>query len=257
MSGAELSPIDQETGLERRDVARARLLGHVPRFYNPWVHLACTSGVGLAVLVLAAVNVHHVRLVELLIVPLTFFFATGFEWRVHKTLLHKRTFPFQELYDRHTPDHHAIYHESDMAMRSTNEFRLVLIPAIGIAGIVASTAPFAWLVARVLGANAGWLFLMASGVFMVSYELLHLSYHLPPESFIGRLRAIRFLARHHARHHDPRLMRRWNFNVTLPVFDWLYGTIAPEGDARIVAKAPQRSPLAVLFAQKHPPTERV
>ena len=49
--------------------------------------------------------------------------------------------------------------------------------------------------------------------------------HLPPESFVGRRRLVRVLREHHARHHHPRLMQRWNFNVTVPLFDWLHGTI--------------------------------
>ncbi len=40
-------------------------------------------------------------------------------------------------------------------------------------------------------------------------------------------RIIRALRTHHARHHDPRLMQRWNFNVTVPLFDAVMGTIAP------------------------------
>ena len=29
----------------------------------------------------------------------------------------------------------------------------------------------------------------------------------------------------HAMHHTPELMQRWNFNVTVPLADWLLGTI--------------------------------
>jgi sterol desaturase/sphingolipid hydroxylase (fatty acid hydroxylase superfamily) len=57
------------------------------------------------------------------------------------------------------------------------------------------------------------------------YEWLHLAYHLPDESFIGRRLLIRRLRQHHARHHNPKLMQRWNMNVTLPLFDWVFGTI--------------------------------
>ncbi len=240
MSGADIGAIDEETGLEKRDVARARLLAQIPGLYNPWLHLAGTLSIGVIVLVLAAVKAHHVAPVDYLIVPVTFFLATGFEWRVHKSVLHKKFWPLQEIYRRHTPDHHAVYHEDDMTIRSARELHLVLMPAVGSFAIVLSTAPFAVLVSRYLGANCGWLFLMTCGVFLVAYEVLHLSYHLPPESFVGRMRVIRFLRRHHARHHNLRLMRRWNFNVTIPIFDFLYGTIAPSGDAREVAHAPRK-----------------
>ena len=112
-----------------------------------------------------------------------------------------------------------------MAIRSTREFKLVLIPAAGVLGIVLITAPFAFAFGRLASANAGWLFLVTAASMMVSYEVLHLSYHLSPKGFIGGSWLISTLRRHHARHHDPRLMQRWNFNVTLPLFDWIFGTI--------------------------------
>jgi sterol desaturase/sphingolipid hydroxylase (fatty acid hydroxylase superfamily) len=47
---------------------------------------------------------------------------------------------------------------------------------------------------------------------------------LPEDHPIARLGFIAKLREHHRRHHEPRLMKRWNFNVTVPVFDWLHGT---------------------------------
>jgi len=52
-----------------------------------------------------------------------------------------------------------------------------------------------------------------------------------------------WLRRHHAAHHDPRLMTRYNFNVTFPIADRLFGTVAPaaaDGAAAAVAPARER-----------------
>jgi sterol desaturase/sphingolipid hydroxylase (fatty acid hydroxylase superfamily) len=62
-------------------------------------------------------------------------------------------------------------------------------------------------------------------LYVLSYEWLHLAYHLPQDTVLGRNPLVRVLARHHARHHDPRLMQKWNFNVTVPLWDWVRGTI--------------------------------
>jgi sterol desaturase/sphingolipid hydroxylase (fatty acid hydroxylase superfamily) len=43
---------------------------------------------------------------------------------------------------------------------------------------------------------------------------------------------LRALREHHARHHIPRLMQRANFNVTIPLCDWLFGTLASSEEAR-------------------------
>lgn len=221
------APPDLDRTAAGRERARARMLATIPRWYNPWAHLAGTTGIGITVLGAALLHLRHVRAIDLLMVPLVLILANAFEWRAHKSVLHRRFPPFQVIYDRHTPDHHAVYMTHDMAIRSVREFRLVLIPAMGVLGIVITTTPIALLTAHFLGLNCGWLFLLTASLYMVLYELSHLSYHLPTGSFLGRRRLVALLREHHARHHDPRLMQKWNFNVTIPLFDWLHGTLAP------------------------------
>lgn len=220
--------LEQVLPLAKRDEIRNAELAALPRWYSPWGHLGATLSIGLAVLAVALYKLHGVHPLELLTVPLTFLLANGFEWRVHRNVLHKRFKPFEIIYDRHTPMHHMVYVEHDMTVRQTKEFRLVLIPAAGVLGVVIVTAPFAAGAGYLVSANCGWLLLVTASLYMVLYEISHLSYHLSPESFIGRLWLVRVLRKHHARHHDPRLMQKWNFNVTVPLFDWLHGTIAPK-----------------------------
>ena len=213
---------------DRRERVRQRVVSSIPWWYSPWGHLAATTGIGIATFVVSAYMLHAVKWTDALVVPFVCLLANFFEWRVHKHVLHRRRWPFEIIYDRHTPMHHMMYVEEDMALRSSKEFRLVLMPALGVLGIVLTTAPFAIAIARFWSSNAGWLFLVTASLFMVSYELLHLAYHAPKDSFVGRRRIIGVLRAHHARHHDPRLMQKWNFNVTVPVFDWIMGTIAPK-----------------------------
>lgn len=229
-SKRELVRAAQEGGLtiERRDRVRSQALGNIPSWYSPWGHLGATLSIGLGVLVLSILEVHSPTLLEWLVIPLVFVFANWFEWRVHKHVLHRRRWPVQIIYDRHTPMHHMVYVEEDMEVRSWRELRLVLIPAFGVVTVVAVTAPFAAAVAWLWSANAGWLFLVSASLYMVSYEVFHLAYHLPRTTFIGRMWLVKKLRAHHARHHDPRLMQRYNFNVTVPLFDWLLGTTAPK-----------------------------
>jgi hypothetical protein len=221
----------QKHGLteERRERVRAASLAEIPWWYSPYAHLASTTGIGAAVLALSLYEVGKAsfRWTDFLVIPVVVAFGNFFEWLVHKDVLHKRRWPMEIIYDRHTPMHHMVYVEEDMALRSVKELRLILIPATGVLGIVMAAAPAAFVVAHFWSAAAGWLFLLSASLFMVSYEVLHLCYHAPKESFIGRRRIIAALRAHHARHHDPRLMQRYNFNVTVPIFDWILGTMAP------------------------------
>ncbi len=210
-----------------REAFRQGMLDRIPGWYSPWLHLAGTTGVGVVAVILALVNIAGLRAVELLVVPVVFLISNLAEWHAHRNLLHRRFVPMAVLYDRHTPEHHRVYRYESMAITDVRELRLVLIPAMGVFGIVLAAAPAAALAGWLISANVGWLFLLTSALYVVSYELTHLCYHLPPDSFIGRRRLIALMREHHARHHDPRLMQRWNFNVTVPLGDLLFGTMAP------------------------------
>jgi hypothetical protein len=217
---------------ERRDRVRNASISEIPWWYNPWGHLAATTGVAIVTLIVSSWQLHArqtpMKWTDFLVIPAVFLLANFFEWRVHKHVLHRRRWPLQVIYDKHTPMHHMIYIENDMALRSTQEFRLVLMPAMGVLGVVIATTPFAVGIGYFWSAAAGWLFLVSASVYMVSYELLHLAYHAPKTSFIGRRAFIAKLRAHHAKHHDPRYMQNWNFNVNIPLFDWITGTIVPK-----------------------------
>jgi sterol desaturase/sphingolipid hydroxylase (fatty acid hydroxylase superfamily) len=40
------------------------------------------------------------------------------------------------------------------------------------------------------------------------------------------------MKRHHRLHHDPKVMRKWNFNIGIPLFDVLFRTLAPAEEMR-------------------------
>jgi hypothetical protein len=210
--------------LSRRDRLRAEVLERTPRWYNPWVHLAFPSLVGIGLILASAATLRHPTPLEWLTVPIVLLLANVDEWHIHRNVLHRRTWPLEVLFWRHTPEHHVIFVRDDMAMRSRREFRLVLIPAYGIVAIFVTLLPITATLAWLVSTNVAALWVACTMGYVVAYEWLHLAYHLPADGPIGRSRAIALLRRHHAVHHTPELMQRWNFNVTIPVADWLFGT---------------------------------
>jgi sterol desaturase/sphingolipid hydroxylase (fatty acid hydroxylase superfamily) len=208
-----------------REAFRAEQIAAIPGWYQPWLHLLFPSLVGLGTIAAALANVRDLRPVELLIVPLMLLLSNAVEWRIHKDVLHRRRPGAEVLYDRHTPIHHRLYVTEDMAMRSRREFRLVLLPAYGIVILLAVVLPLMaglWLIGQ---RNVALLFVATCAFYTLSYEWLHLCYHLPADSFLGRRWLVRTLRRQHATHHAPELMQRWNFNVTIPLWDVLRGTL--------------------------------
>ena len=211
-----------------RDRVLAEAVARIPRWYSPWGHLAFPSLVGLGLIALAVHRLDRPSTSELLVVPLVLVLVNFNEWRIHRNVLHRPSWPLEALFWRHTPEHHVIFVRDDMAMRSRREFRLVLIPFYGILAIFVTSLPLTAALWRLASPNVALLWVAASMGYVVAYEWLHLAYHLPPESRIGRTGLIARLRRHHATHHTPELMQRWNFNVTVPLADWALGTIYRE-----------------------------
>lgn len=75
-----------------------------------------------------------------------------------------------------------------------------------------------------------WLLIPATLVFANGVEWLvhrgplHHPYHLPADHTVARLGLVGWLRRQHQRHHDPQRMTEGNFNVSIPLFDWVMGT---------------------------------
>ena len=206
---------------------RAQIVAHLPARYSPTMHLAIPAMIGLCVLIVAIVRVqtNALRPIELLSIPVTLFAAFGFEWRAHKSILHRRLPLLGLLYERHELYHHVIFTDRDMAVKSRREWWFVLMPAYAVVLIFLTLVlPFAFVIERFVTTNVAMFVTITAMVFFLSYEWLHLAYHLPLEHPIARLGFIAKLREHHRRHHEPRLMKRWNFNVTVPLFDRLHGT---------------------------------
>jgi hypothetical protein len=211
--------------LAKRDRVRAEAVARIPAWYSPWGHLAFPSCVGLGLIALAVRTLDHPMPLELLFVPLVLVAVNFNEWHIHRNVLHRRSWPLEVLFWRHTPEHHVIFVRDDMAMRSTREFRLVLIPFYGIVAIFVSELPITLGLWFLASHNLAALWVATTMGYVVAYEWLHLAYHLPATSVIGRNRLVARLRRHHAIHHTPELMQRWNFNVTIPLADRVLGTV--------------------------------
>jgi hypothetical protein len=219
-TAAERGPRGPIHERHRRDIVAL-----IPAWYSPTLHLITPTAIGLSVLIFAISRVHALQPIELLAIPATLLLAFVFEWCAHKWVLHHRSPLLGVIYDRHELQHHVVFTYDDMVMQSPRELWLVLMPAYAVVLVALFNAPIAYLTAMLVSPNAGFLYLTTSMVFFLSYEWLHLAYHLPPTTFVGRLQLIARLREHHRRHHEPRLMKQWNFNVTVPAFDWVKRTL--------------------------------
>ncbi len=176
---------------DARSEIRADLMSRVPRWYSPTLHLLAPAAAGIAAVAFALSRIHDLRGWELALVPVFLVVSNAIEWHAHRDLLHRRTWPLEELYVRHTPQHHAVVVAEDMFIRDWREVKLVLLPAWGILAILVAGSPIA-LGFLLLGLpNVAALWVASILGYVLLYEWLHLAYHLPADGPIGRLRVTR------------------------------------------------------------------
>ena len=205
-----------------RTTYRAREIGP---HYSGWLHFAFTSIGSLSAIGFALSRLAEPSVLEWLTVPATFVVANFGEYFGHRGPMHHRRRGLGLLFQRHTLQHHRFFTADAMTCESTRDFKMVLFPPVMLLFFLgALAAPIGLGLFALFGSNVGWLFVATAVAYFLSYEWLHFAYHQPPASAIGRLPGLAALRRHHAVHHDPRRMQRWNFNITFPIADRVMGT---------------------------------
>ena len=166
-----------------------------------------------------------VRPVEWLTVPLTFLYCNLAEYLGHRGPMHKKTRSLAGVFQRHTAEHHSFFTDESMSFESPGDYRAVLFPPIlllfffGFFAIPAGTVLY-----YLVSPNVCFLFVFTAILYYLNYELFHFAYHTDPRSWLGRLPLMRRLRTHHTVHHNRSLMTRYNFNITYPICDRLFGT---------------------------------
>ena len=196
-----------------------------PRYSGP-LHLATTIGLSLGIAVASGMMLDNVEPLEWLAIPLTFLYANLSEYLGHRGPMHHKTRLLAGIFQRHTIEHHSFFTHEAATFESAQDYRAVLFPPILVIFFFGAFAlPIGAVLYSFASPNVGYLFVLTAILYFLNYELLHFAYHSRPESLPGRLPLIRRLRKHHLAHHDKRLMTRYNFNITYPICDYLFGTL--------------------------------
>ena len=200
----------------------------VSRAYSGPVHLLLTVGASLIVALYCLLQLHDVRAVEWLTIPITFIYANLTEYVAHRGPMHCRIWGLGMVYKDHTLEHHRYFTVEWMELEGWHDLAAILFPPVNLALFVGvSGVLVAFLLGKWISANVGYLFLAVALGYYANYELFHLAYHMPENSGVGRLPFMETLRQHHTRHHDPQLMSKFCFNITYPICDVVFGTMAP------------------------------
>jgi hypothetical protein len=217
------------TAAEGPRFTREELRASTPSWYRWGLHAVLIGGFCLTGIVVVLLQLERPRLSDGLFFAGMLVFTNFGEWALHRRVLHRRAFPYA-AYHRHTC-HHAFFGYDTMAIDHPSDFRWVMFPPWALPAMVAGVLPVSFAVRAVAGANRAWLFLLGVIVYYGVYEVFHALAHLPESHPIAGNPIVRAITRHHRVHHDPSLMRRWNFNFAIPIFDRLFGTLYRAGGA--------------------------
>ncbi|MBD9606567.1 MULTISPECIES: SRPBCC family protein [Pseudomonas] len=204
---------------------RARYRADIHPLYNPWLHGAFVMLFGLLAIGGFWSTVHQVQPLEWLAVPLTLLFFNFGVYVVHRHLGHHKKRLARMFYDRHTGDHHSFFTPGHMTYDSARDWRVILFPAwLIVLHTLVITGPAWWLLAQ-LNSNVAGLFGGCMVLGYLTYEVFHACEHLPPGNPVTRLPWIRQMRRLHELHHRRELMQERNFNIVLPLMDYLFDTL--------------------------------
>lgn len=212
----------------------------IPSSYNPLVAFGLTNLIGAGAIVLLGVwMIEPVLLLEWIVVPATLIGANAVEYYLHRGPLHRLHHTGRWLlgldrlaFRQHSGHHHRRFSHEHMSLNTRREVYLVVFPWWGIGVLFGLTMPVFFLVWMAWSKTAAGMMLITAIVYFLGYEWLHLAYHWPTTGWMYRIPVLRRmllrLRAHHQRHHDPRLMDRWNFNITVPLWDYLMRTVYRE-----------------------------
>lgn len=203
---------------------KENLITTIPYWYNPYLHAIVPSVFGLSIISICVTLISHTLWYEWLSIPIMLLSLFLFEWCAHKYILHTKQSHLEQIYQLHELAHHIIYTDKKMEIKDKRELYFVMMPPYAIMLVFCLVAPLVFFIGLVFSTNVAALLMITSMVFFLLYEWLHFFYHLPSDSIIGKNKIIRFLRETHKTHHNPRLMKHCNFNVTVPIFDWILGT---------------------------------
>ena len=188
-----------------------------------------TTIISITIIIIGINQLEDVQAWQWTTIPLAFVYTNLIEYLGHKGPMHHPKKPFQMIYHRHSKQHHVFFTDKHMPFDNSKDFKAVLFPIslilffFGLIGI-----PTWFIISWFFSANVAWLFAITSIAYFLNYEWLHFAYHCSEDSWVMHIPGFKKLRQLHLHHHDQKLMAHYNFNITYPICDILFGTYYKE-----------------------------
>ncbi len=210
---------------ERQSRFRESYINQISPWYHGLVHVGVMYSVGVSAILWCVGQLSSPTWEWWLIIPIAI--AGNFvEWGMHMHVMHrlKNVFALRAIYDRHTRQHHQYFTDNEMTVDSTREWRIVFFPWRALFTFMGLGVPFAWVLAQILNANAGYILMITIVGQYLIYETFHYCCHVHDNWFVRNMPFVNTIRRHHTAHHNYGIMMSHNMNLTFPIADWVMGT---------------------------------
>jgi hypothetical protein len=198
---------------------------HIPGWYVGYAHLGFTVLMSVAIITWGCWQLEAVRWYEWLMIPFTFVYANLMEYLGHRYVMHIPRTGLKTIYLRHSKQHHRFFTDQNMPFDGHQDYKVTLFPLLLVVFFFGVFGTPVWLLINfLLGANMSWLFVIVAVAYFLNYELFHFAYHCREDSWLMKIPGFSRMRQLHLHHHVPELMSRYNFNITYPIGDWLFGT---------------------------------
>jgi hypothetical protein len=238
--GAGFAPLPGSPVEARKEFRRR----YISRFYSGPLHFVFVNLLAVSMIAFCLTRVKHWGWLEIALVPITFLYANFVEFFVHKGPMHRLTKGFALIFTRHTLHHHFVLTDDTFEIETPQDMKMVLFPPyLLIFLIVFFGLPIHFLARGISDNGAAQVIAATAILYFLNYEWFHLIYHLPAHWPLGRLKWIKGLREHHRVHHDKALMSRYNFNITFPIADRVFGRTykCPKNDSAKTAPLTHRT----------------
>lgn len=197
----------------------------VPRYYSGILHAVYAASILIGAIVFHARQIQSLSWKECWAFPIIFLISNWVEYIIHRYQLHRQVYGLKRLYQIHSKQHHQYFTDQAIAFESTRDFMMILFPPWApILVAAASTALGYFVFGPLFSPNIGHIFGIIAPAALLLYEIMHCYYHISDSNPLTRIPGLKALRQHHRDHHNLHLMTQYNFNVTFPICDWIYGT---------------------------------
>ncbi len=178
--------------------------------------LFCILSISLGIYYLPHLNFYH-----FLIIPLFLIISNFVEYFLHKYPMHKFYKISKEVYKKHSGLHHKYFSHDNMDIDNAEDvyhvltsFKVIFIFMFFI------IFPISLLFSLV---NLGTLFFVSGMIYYLIYEITHFSCH--SNTILLKIPYLKSCKERHQIHHNSKLMRTYNFNVSYPLIDKIFKTL--------------------------------